>query len=361
LPDELKKARSDLRKAIRKCLTKRREAALDEALERTFEEDAEAYRVLREHIEDLSGTVLFHRDNGPDLEINAFVVPLFVHTTGGLRTEQDFQDEGAFAQLRDSFIEYGLESRKAEVVLVAHAYHPDEIDRIGYCQLNAMVHEAHDALTRRKPAAAEAIAASMRGWPPSPFAPEDSAMELRFLLGFTLKKMDDPFYQVPEKEAAADRYFEARAERFRKWSQEIVPVLSRCLMNDGREVRIDFLYQDLFHGGLEAAARELQMLQLLSDVQHLLESKGLSAADVKAVIGPTEDGDGDVVRVSLVVRADEAVLGTLDKALSRAETPDSAVADIADGLATVGIRDLHVARQFDADGLPGRTRPYSPV
>jgi hypothetical protein len=51
----------------------------------------------------------------------------------------------------------------------------------------------------------------------------------------------------------------------------------------------------------------------------------------------------------------------LDKALSRAETPDSAVADIADGLATVGIRDLHVARQFDADGLPGRTRPYSPV
>jgi hypothetical protein len=349
-----------LRKAIRKCLTKQREAALDEALERTFEEDAEAYRVLREHIEDLAGTILFHRDNGPDLEINAFVVPLFVHTTGGLRAEQDFQNEAAFAQLRDSFTEYGLESRKAEVVLVAHAYHPDEIDRIGYCQLNAMVHEAYDAMTRRKAAAAEAIASSMRGWPPSQFAPEDNAMELRFLLGFALKKMDDPFYEVPAKEAAADRYFEARAERFRKWSQEILPVLSRCLVNDGREVQIDFLYQDLFHGGLEAAVRELDMLQLLSDVQHLLESNAAAAADVKAIVGPTE-ADDDVVRVSLMDRSSEAVLGFLDKSLGRAETPAGAIADIADGLATVGINDIHVTQHFDADGNPGKTRPYSPV
>jgi hypothetical protein len=125
-------------------------------------------------------------------------------------------------------------------------------------------------------------------------------------------------------------------------------------------VQIDFLYQDLFHGGREAAVRELDMLQLLSDVQHLLESNAVAAADVRAIVGPTE-ADDDVVRVSLVARAGEAVLGFLDKSLGRSETPASAIADIADGLATVGIHDLHVTQQFDADGRPGRTRPYSPV
>jgi hypothetical protein len=145
LPDALKKAQSELRKTIRKCLQQQREQALDEALERTFEEDSDAYRVLRTEVEELSGTILFHRGEGqgPDLEVNAFVVPFFVHTKGGLRIDQCFQDEQAFEQLRDSFQPGGLESRKANVVLVSHAYHLDEVECIGYCQLNGMVHEAH--------------------------------------------------------------------------------------------------------------------------------------------------------------------------------------------------------------------------
>lgn len=359
LPDALQKAQADLRRTIRKCLQQKREQALDEAIERTYDEDADAYRVLRAEVEDLSGTILFHRDTGPDVEVNAFVVPFFVHTTGGLRGEQCFQDERAFEQLRDSFQEGGLESRKANVVLVSHAYHLDEIERIGYCQLNAMVHEAHEAMTRKKATAAEAIAGSMRGWPPSGFGSEDSAMELRFLLGFALKTMDDPFYHVPEKEAAADRYFEARAERFRKWSQQVVPLLQRCLVTDGRDAQIDFLYQDLFHGGKEAAVRELEMLRLLAEVQQALETQGIAAEDTKAIVGPTEEDDGAVVRASLYAKATETPIASFDKTLSRIETMENAIADIADGLASVGVRDMHAAKQFDAEGSPIGVRAYT--
>lgn len=359
LPDALQKARADLRKAIKKCLQQRREQALDEAIERTFEEDAKAYRVLCENVEELSGAILFHRDEGPDLEVNAFVVPLFVHTTGGLHSEQCFQDEQAFEQLRDSFREGGLESRKANVVLVSHAYHLDEIERIGYCALNEMVHEAFDAMTRKKAVMADAIARSMRGWPPSHFAPDDNVMELRFLLGFALKTMDDPFYHVPEKEAAADRYFAARAERFRKWSQQVAPLLRRCLVTDGHDVQIGFLYQDLFHGGKEAALRELEMLRLLSELQHTLEAHATAPEDAKAIVGPTEADDGEVVRVSLHTKATDASIGAVDKPLGRNETLENAIADIADGLTTVGVRDVQVAKRFDSDGAPSGVRPLS--
>ncbi|HJW56293.1 MAG TPA: DUF2863 family protein [Burkholderiaceae bacterium] len=360
LPDALQKTHSDLRKVIKKCLQQQREPALDEALERTYEEDAKAYRVLREHVEELSGTVLFRRNDGSDVEVNAFVVPLFVHTTGGLKSEQCFQDEQAFEQLRDSFKEGGLESRKASVVLVSHAYHLDEIERIGYCQLSAMVHEASDAMTRQKAAAADAIAGSLRGWPPSTFTQEDSAMELRFLLGFALKTMNDPFYRVPEKEAAADLYFETRAECFRKWSQEVTPLLRRCLVTDGRDVQIDFLYQDLFHGGMEAALRELQMLQLLSEVQQALEAHTVAPEDARAIVGPTEADDGAVLRVSLHTAATGASINTIDKPLNRTETVESAITDIADSLVTVGIRDVRIAHRFDAESVPAGVRTYSP-
>lgn len=359
LPDALNKAQAELRKAIKKCLRQQREQALDEALERTFEEDAQAYRVLRENVEELSGTILLRRDEGQELEINAFVVPLFVHTTGGLRSEQCFQDEEAFEQLRESFQEGGLESRKANVVLVSHAYHLDEIERIGYSHLNEMVHEAYDAMTRKKATEANAIVRSMRGWPPSHFAPDDSAMELRFLLGFALKTMDDPFYHVPEKEAAADRYFEARAERFRAWSQQVVPLLQRSLVTDGRDVQIDFLYQDLFHGGKEAALGELEMLGLLSELQHTLETHGIAPEDAKAIIGPMEADDDEVIRVSLSSKADDASIGVVDKPLGRNETVENAIVDIADGLSTVGIHDVHITRRFDADGVASGVRPYT--
>jgi hypothetical protein len=360
LPDALKKAQSELHRGIRKCLQQKREMALDEALERAVEEDAQAYRVLRAQIEEMAGAILLHRDQGPEIEVNAFAVPLFVHTKGGLKSEQCFQDEEAFTKLRDSFKEGGLESRKAEVVLVAHAYHLDEMEKVGYCQLNDMVHEATEAMTRKKAAAADAIARSMSGWPPSDFAPDDSAMELRFLLGFARKSMDDPFYKVPEKEAAADRFFEQRAERFRKWSQDAMPLLKRCLVTDGRDVQIDFLYQDVFHGAQDAAVRELDMLRILSDLQQLLEEHGGAAAEINAVIGPMETEDDDVLRIGLYANAGQEELGGVEKVLSRSEDVDSAIAELADGLASLGIQNVQLTRRFDADGVPTTVRPYSP-
>jgi hypothetical protein len=360
LPDALRKAQAELHRGIRKCLQQKREMALDEALERAFEEDAQAYRVLRAQIEEMAGTILLHRDHGPEIEVNAFAVPLFVHTQGGLKSEQCFQDEDAFDKLRESFKEGGLESRKANVVLVAHAYHLDEMEKIGFCDLNAMVHEAMEAMTKKKAAAADAIAHSMSGWPPSDFAPDDSAVELRFLLGFALKTMDDPFYKVPEKEAAADRYFQQRADSFRKWSQDVTPLLKRCLLTDGVEAQIDFLYQDLFHGAKDAAVRELEILQVLSEVQHLLEENGLIPESAAAIIGPMESEDDEVLRISLRADASAPEIGRIEKAMGRTETVENAIAELADGLASLGVQDIQITRRFDADGVPAAARPYSP-
>jgi hypothetical protein len=360
LTDIVQKAQSDLRKTIRKCLQQQRDVVLEEALERTLEEDVRAYHVLRENIEEMSGTVIFRREDAPDLEVNAFVIPMFVHTTGGLRSEQCFQDEDAFEQLRDSIKDSGLESKKATVVLVSHAYHPEELKTVGYCQLNAMVLEAYDAMTRKKATQADAIARSMRGWPASDFAPGDHAVELRFLLGFALKAVDDPFYQVPVKEAAADRYFEARGERFRKWSQQVIPLLQRCLVTDGREVRIDFLYQDLFYGGKEAAFAELEMLELLSEVQHALAEHGKTSEDAKAIIGPLAESDDAVLQLGLYDKTTDALIDVLERPLNPAEIAESVIADIADGLSSTGIQDIRIARHFDAEGNPTGARPYSP-
>lgn len=338
LPDALQKTRADLRKTIKKCLQQKREPALREALMRAYEEDAGAYFVLRENVEEMSGNALFHDGTGPEVEVNAFVVPLFVHTTGGLSMEQCFRDEAAFEQLRESFREHGLESARASVVLVSHAYHLDEIGRIGYCQLSEMTHEAHDAMTRKKTVTADAIARSMSGWPPAHFAPDDRAMELRFLLGFAMKTMDDPFYHVPEKEAAADRYFDARAERFRKWSQQVKPLLQRCLVTDGREVQIDFLYQDLFHGGKAAAERELDMLGLLSEVQRTLAEHGIAAEAARAAIVPADE-DENALRITLQAAATGATIGSIEMPFDPTETVDGAIADLADGLISIGFQD----------------------
>lgn len=358
LSDEKTKALSALRKTIRKCLQHTREQALDEALESVYEKDAKAYFVLRESVEEQAGNVMLRRDSGPELEINAFAVPLFVHSVGGLHEEQCFQDSDAFEQLRTSFTEHGLESRLANVVLVSHAYHPDELERIGYCQLNAMVHEAADAMTRKKASMADAIVKSISGWPPSNFAPDDQAVDLRFLLGFALKPADDPFYRVPEKAAAADRYFEARAERFRKWSQQVVPLLQRCLVNDGRAVQIDFLYQDLFYGAREAALTELSVLRVLTELRDLMDANRQAPENVEAIIGPVDTDDEPIVRVSLSRSADNVTLGFAERLPSRTETMEHALDDIADGLTAMGISEIKMAKAFDSQGNASSVRPY---
>jgi hypothetical protein len=358
LPDDLKKKKTDFQKTIRKCLHQKKDGVLAEALEAAWDEDGDAHALLKESIEEASEIIVFRRDEGPELEVNAFVIPLFAHTVGGLHAEQCFQDEEAFELLRKSFQESELESRQAKVALVSYAYHPEEIDRIGYSQLSAMVDEAFETMTRKKAAAAPALARSMSGWPQSGFAPDDSAVELRFLLGFALKTLDDPFYRIPEKEAAADRYFEARAERFREWSRQAVPLVKRCLVTDGRDIEIDFLYQDLFHGGKETGIAEYAMLQTMSELQHGLQASGVAPGAAHAVLGPAEVEDGEVLRVNLYADADGALIASSDKPIGIVRDLQAEADDIHDALATLGVTSLALAMKFDADGQPVDVRPH---
>jgi hypothetical protein len=358
LPEDLKKKQADFQKTIRKCLHQKKDGVLAEALESAWEENSDAHTILKESIEEASEIVVFRRDEGPELEVNAFVIPLFAHSAGGLRAEQCFQDEEAFELLRKSFQEGQLESPQAKVALVSHAYHPEEIDRIGYSQLNAMVGEAFETMTRKKAPAAQAIARSMSGWPESGFAPDDSAVELRFLLGFALKTLDDPFYRIPGNEAAADRYFETRAERFREWSRQVAPLVKRCLATDGRDIEIDFLYQDLFHGGKETGMAEQAMLQMMSELQHALQASGVAPTATHAILGPAETGDGEVLRVNLYGSADGALIASSDKPIGAARNLQAEADDIHDALATLGVVSLALAIRFDPNGQPVDMRPY---
>ena len=51
---------------------------------------------------------------------------------------------------------------------------------------------------------------------------------MRFLVGFALKRADDPFYAVPAGDAQADAFFDARMERYRDWTVKAAPLVARC-------------------------------------------------------------------------------------------------------------------------------------
>jgi hypothetical protein len=358
VPPALKEKESDLQKIVRKCLLQKKDNVLQEALEHALDDDG-AYPLLKERVEEAAGVIVVRGRDGRALEVNAFVVPLFARAPGGLDAAQCFQDEEAFELLRRSFQEMQLESRDARVVLVSHAYHPDEIESIVYSELHAMVHEASDSMLDKK-TAATVIAGSMRGWPASGFGQGDQAIELRFLLGFALKALDDPFYRVPGNEAAADRYFDTRAARFRRWAHQVTPLVRRCLATDGRDIQIDFLYQDLFHGGKDTGLAEYRMLQMMSTLQQALQTHGIGPADTRAVIGPDESEDGEpILRVNLYAAADGALLASAEKQVTMDFDLSTEADDAADALATLGVKSLALATEFDTDGQPRTVRPYA--
>jgi hypothetical protein len=362
MTDSLTQTENDFQKLIRKCLYQKKDDILYEALERIKYADIDAYRLLNDRVAEASETIVFRADEkggeSRDLEVNAFVIPMFAHTSGGLDIEQCFQDQDAFGLLINSFKEAQLESPDATVVLVSHAYHLDEIDGISYSQLNEMVRDAFGSMTGKKAAAAPAIGRSIKGWPENQFKPEDRAVELRFLLGFALKAVDDPFYKVPDDEAAADRYFEARAARFQQWTQQVAPLVKRCLVTDGAEIDIDFLYQDLFHGGKERGIAEYSMLQMMSDLHHGLHLHGALPEDTHAIIGPADAGDEMVLRVNLYAEADNALIASSEKPLDLIRGLRVEADDAYDALMTIGVKSLAVAMKFEADGLAVDVRPY---
>lgn len=345
----------EFNKLLRNALRKKNDEVLYDAIERARDADVGAYQYLRDHVEEASAAVMLRREGAPPMEINAFAVPLFVHSAGGLREEQGFQDGDAFEALVASFKAGGLESPDAQVVMMAHAYDPAEAQRITYCGLNEMIRDAAGTMTDKKLVARPALERSMSGWESASFGPADKAVELRFLVGFAMKRADDPFYAVPPEEAAADAWFEARMERYRDWTASAAPLVKRCLGADPAALEVHFLYQDLFFGALEQGMAELAMLQMMAELGAALEGHEGSAA---AVVGPADSGGAMLLRVDLV-DAGGAVLASSGKPLDLAADLQVEVDDICDALGTLGVERVSVARRFGADGRPEDLQPYA--
>lgn len=344
---ELREQEDQLLKLVRNALRKQNDELLYEAIECARDTDVGAYQYLRSQVEEAAATVVLRRAGAADMEINAFAVPMFVRSTGGLKEDECFQDPDAFEELVDSFRVAELESRQAKVVLIRHAYDLDEIDNISYGRLHEMVREAAASMTEKKKlVAAPAIEGSMTGWPASAFEAADQAVELRFLLGFALKRVDDPFYREPADEEAADAWFEARMERFRQWTLMAAPMVQRCLAMDPRALDVDFLYQDLFYGAKEQGMAELAMLRMMSAIAQALERAGAAPGQVKAVIAPAEVDGQMALRVNLY-GADGAQLAAADKPLDLAGDLDTEVEDIRDALRTLGIEAVELAGSLE--------------
>jgi hypothetical protein len=342
---------------VRRMLRRKHDDVLYGAIEVAKYTDPDSCRLLRERVEEEAAT--YHvRDGETELEIDAFMIPLFVHSTGGLVQEDVFRDDADFEALMDSFRQSGLASAATRIVLVRHLYDLDAVDRIRYSDLQEMLREAAQAMRSRKLVATPAIEASMRPWTGGDYEPEDDAMELRFLLGFALKPVDDPFYKVPSGEAASDAYFEGRMARYRMWAGSVSPLLQRCLSRHPAEVELNFLYQDLFYGALEQGVAELSMLATLAEVNQKLEEQGRAPDRIKAVVAPVEANGEPVLRINLYPLDGGAPLATVDKPLDLAAHLEAELEDLCDALGTVGLDGVLLARGFDAAGEPEDAEPY---
>ena len=342
-------------KLLRNALRKKNDEVLYGAIERARDADVGAYQFVRSHIEEAAATLVLRREGGAPMEINAFAVPLFVHSTGGLQASECFQDGDAFEALVASLQQAGLESPGAKVVMMAHAYDLQEADRITFSDLNEMLRDAAGTITDRKLVARPALERSMAGWAGTSFAASDDAVELRYLLGFAMKPVDDPFYAAPVEEEAADAWFEARMARYRAWTVQAAPLVKRCLAGRPDTLELHFLYQDLFFGAREQGMAELAMLRMMSALGAALERHGAAAT---AVVGPADVDNMMVLRVNLVA-ADGTLLATSDKPLDLAADLQVEVDDIVDALATLGVSEVSVALRFGPAGQPRDVQPYA--
>ncbi|WP_229506403.1 hypothetical protein [Massilia sp. BJB1822] len=346
---ELRDKEQDFARLLRRYLNQQKDEILYGAIEQARYEDVGAYQLLRSAIEEAAGTVQLRREGAPALEIDAFAIPVFARSQGGLKLEECFQDDAAYDALLQSLREGGLESPQAKLVLVRHAYDLGEAERISYGQLNAMVREAAASLTEKKMSEAPALQRSIAGWCGPAFGPGDEAVELRFLLGFALKRADDPFYAVPAGEEQADAYFASRMERYRAWTQQYAPLVRRCLAG-GRALELNFLYQDLFFGAVQQGQSEHAMLAMMAELGQALH--GHAADQAAAIVGPADSGGSMQLRVNLHAAPGGALLATSARPLDLGCDLEAEVEDVRDALATLGVQTVSVARRFDAQGQP---------
>jgi len=354
----------ELLAAVRKLLRKKRDEALYEAIEVARYTDPEACRLLRGRIEEEAANLRLRREDArggeAEYEIDAFLIPLFVRSTGGLQAEQSFQDDEAFETLANSFHPAGLESAGGKVVLVQHAYDLAEIDHVAYSTLQEMLREAAASLLEKKLQPAPTIESSIRGWSGERFAPDESALELRFLLGFSLKRADDPFYAVPLDEAGADAWYAAREERYRAWTARAAPLVRRLLSADPDAVHVDFLYQDLFYGAKEQGVSELTTLGILSEVARTLAAKDLPPDQVHAAVAPLDAGEHIVLHIKLYALDGGTPWGSVETPVDLAADLGTEIDNLCDALLSLGLEGVSVASGFSEDGRAEGAEPYQP-
>lgn len=350
----------EMTKSLRQALRKKQDEVLYGAIELARFTDPDACRLLRGAIEEAAATLQVRKEGAPDREVDAFMVPLFVRSQGGLVEGEGFQDDAAFAALIDSFAQAGLESATAKVVLMRHAYDLDEIDRIAFGDLHDMLREAAASMLDKKIGPTPALERSMHGWTTRSFAAQDDAMELRFLLGFALKRADDPFYLPPADEAGADEFFAQRMTRYQAWTAGAAPLVARCLASVPDRLSLDFLYQDLFFGAKEQGAAELAMLSTLSAIDAALAGAGHSAATVSAVTAPVDAGDAIVLRVCLYAGTG-APFATVDKDVDLTADLSAEMDELCDALAGLGLAHLALADGFAEDGSAVGAVAFAPL
>jgi len=354
----------ELLAAVRKLLRKKRDEALYEAIETARYTDPEACRLLRGRIEEEAANLRLRREDGKgkgvEYEIDAFLIPLFVRSTGGLQAADTFQDEEAFEALANSFHPAGLESAGGKLVLVQHAYDLAEIDHVSYSSLQEMLREAAGTLLEKKLQPAPTIEASIRGWTGERFAPDESALELRFLLGFSLKRTDDPFYAVPRDEAGADAWYAAREERFRAWTAQAAPLVRRLLGREPDGIHVDFLYQDLFYGAKEQGVSELTTLGILSEIARTLSDKDLAPDQVHAAVAPLDAGEHIVLRINLYALDGGTPWGSVETPVDLAADLGAEIDNLCDALLSLGLEGVSVATGFSEDGHAEGAEPYQP-
>lgn len=354
----------ELLATVRKLLRKKRDEALYEAIEVARYTDPEACRLLRSRIEEEAANLRLRREgadgSGVEYEIDAFLIPLFVRSLGGLQAVETFQDEEAFETLANSFYPAGLESAGGKLVLVQHAYDLAEIDHVSYSTLQEMLREAAGTLLEKKLQPAPTIEASIRGWTGERFAPDESALELRFLLGFSLKRVDDPFYAVPGDEAGADAWYAAREERFRAWTAQAAPLVRRLLGREPDGIHVDFLYQDLFYGAKEQGVSELTTLGILSEIARTLSAKDLAPDRVHAAVAPLDAGEHIVLRINLYALDGGTPWGSVETPVDLAADLGAEIDNLCDALLSLGLEGVSVATGFSENGHAEGAEPYQP-
>ena len=352
LGDELAGKELEFKRLVRRYLNGNKDEILYGAIDLAGDEDVGAYQLLRSAIEEAAASVPLRREGAPPQEIDAFAIPLFVHSQGGLVEAEGFQDDEAYDALLASLRTSKLESDKAKIVIVRHAYDAGEVARITYTGLHTMAKEAAAALTEKKMTEAPTLQRSIAGWTGPAFGPDDEAVELRFIVGFALKRADDPFYAVPEDEAAADAYFAERLTRYRQWTEDAAALVARCLAPRERELQLNFLYQDLFFGARQQGMAEQAMLALMATLGEALAAHGGAAS---AIVAPADVNGEMVLRVQ--VMDGDKVLAKGDRPFELGSDLEIEVDDVRDALSTLGITDVAVAERFDPYGRAVNPQP----